>query len=55
MATLATHSVGAQPALTHRAAASSVAPIGVTIGAPCVLASLGDRDPGIQLADREGR
>ena len=33
------------PAITRRAAASSVAPIASTIGAPCVLASLGARDP----------
>jgi len=34
---------GPSPAITLRAAASSVAPIGTTIGAPCVLASLGAR------------
>ena len=38
---------GARPAHTRRAAASSVAPIVTTIGAPCVLASLGVDDPGI--------
>jgi len=37
-------SAGFSPAITHRAAASSVAPIAPAIGAPCVLASLGARD-----------
>ena len=36
---------GFWPAITRRAAASSVAPIALAMGAPCVLASLGARDP----------
>jgi len=38
-------SAGFCPAITRRAAASSAAPIATAIDAPCVLASLGARDP----------
>ena len=44
---------GAWPAITLRAAASSVAPGQTSPGTPCVLASLGARDPGIR--QRTGR
>ncbi len=37
---------GAWLAITRRAAASSVAPVAAATSAPCVLASLGARDPG---------
>lgn len=37
--------VGLWPAITRRAAASSVAPICLHMNAPCVLAALGARDP----------
>ena len=43
---------GPSPAITRRAAASSVAPIGPPIGAPCVLASLGARDRGTRRHPR---
>jgi len=38
-------SSGFWPAITRRAAASSVAPVSTDTRAPCVLASLGARDP----------
>ena len=41
-------------AITRRAAASSVAPIALAIGAPCVLASLGARDPEPRQRSCEG-
>ncbi len=51
---LPTPSTGARPASTRRAAASSVA-LGLTSpSAPCVLASLGARDPGIRQWSRQG-
>ena len=43
--------VGASPAITRRAAASSVAPVATATSASCVLASLGARDRGIQQQD----
>ena len=49
----ATH-VRVSPAITLRAAASSVGPIGTAIGPPCVLASLGVRDRDIERRHREG-
>jgi len=44
---------GAWPAITLRAAASSVAPGPSGPNAPCVLASLGALDPGIHHCHRE--
>ncbi len=44
---------GAWRAITRRAAASSVAPGPTGPSAPCVLASLGARTPGIHLCRRE--
>ncbi len=44
---------GARPAITRRAAASSVAPVLSSTGAPCVLASLGAREPGIHQRYQE--
>jgi len=44
---------GARRAITLRHAASSVAPITTTIGAPCVLAWLGARTPGIHQCHEE--
>jgi len=44
---------GARPVITRRAAASSVAPRQSSLGAPCVLASLGARDAGIHQCHRE--
>jgi hypothetical protein len=53
MALLATAG-GARPAITLRAAASSVAPgTGFALVTPCVLASLGARDPGIHHCHQE--
>ena len=48
-----TSSTGPSPAIARRAAASSVAPIGTAMGAPCVLASLGTRDRGIRSGPAE--
>jgi len=45
---------GAVATITRRAAASSVAPIVPTIGAPCVLASPGARDACIHQRHQEG-
>jgi hypothetical protein len=45
---------GAWPAITLRAAASSVAPGLSSPSAPCVLAWLGARDPGIHQRHRKG-
>jgi hypothetical protein len=45
---------GAWPASTRRAAASSVAPGQTSPSTPCVLASLGARDPGIHQCHRQG-
>jgi len=42
---------GVWPAITLRAAASSVAPIAVAMDAPYVLASLGARDPHIRYVN----
>jgi len=44
---------GVRPAITRRAAASSGASIVTTIDAPCVLASLGARDPHIHRLYRK--
>ena len=41
--------IGVSPAITHRAAASSVAAMASAIAAPCVLASLGARDRAIRI------
>src|ERR687892_1902163 len=45
---------GFWPAITRRAAAFSVAPIASAMGAPCVLASLGARDPEFRQHFTEG-
>jgi hypothetical protein len=45
---------GFWPAITRRAAASSVAPVAVATSAPCVLASLGASDPEPRKHYREG-
>src|SRR5712691_9284114 len=45
---------GFWPAITRRAAASSVAPIATAMGAPCVLASLGASEPEAQKHYRTG-
>jgi CO/xanthine dehydrogenase Mo-binding subunit len=44
---------GAWRAITHRQAASSVAPVFIDTGAPCVLAWLGSRAPSIHRRHRE--
>ena len=45
---------GPWPAITLRAAASSVAPgTGSALATPCILASLGARDPGIHHCHQE--
>jgi len=46
---------GARPAITRRDAASSVAERETTLSAPCVLASLGARVPGIHDQHEENR
>jgi hypothetical protein len=51
--TLPTTFGGAWPAITRRAAASSVGSRQTSLGPPCVLASLGARDPGIHQCDQE--